>query len=497
MADILLGIDLGTSACKVGAFSLDGRMLAQASAAYPTAYPQPGWSEQAPEVWWQAACRALQELMAQGATPARDVLGIAVSGQSWAMVMVDSAGQALLPSPIWTDSRAQAQCEAILRLIPEEELFALSGNPLQPGYTFPKILWCKQHHPRVYQACAAILQSNSFIAFRLTGQFSQDRSQGYGLCCYDISAGQWDEEVCARLGVDPGLLPPLFDSHGQVGLVTREAAGQAGLMAGIPVFAGGLDAACSALGVGVIAPGQVQEQGGQAGGMSICTASPFMDRRLILSTHVVPGRWLLQGGTTGGGGALKWCRETFCPGLDFQQMDSLAAGVPPGCDGLTFLPYLAGERSPLWEPGAQGVFYGLRYASGRAHMIRAVMEGVAFSLRHNLETARATGTGISLLRATGGAARSALWTQMKADVTGIPLELPSSEESTALGAALLAGVGAGAYRGFAQAVARAVRPGRRLEPGEGSQAAYNKAYARYRELADRLLPMMAQRGGQP
>ena len=491
MSRYLLGLDIGTSACKAAVFDGEGRVLAETSEAYPVQYPHPGWAEQQPDDWWQAVCRALKKL-ARDVNPSC-IAGVGVDGQSWSAVAVDAGGNVLCPTPIWTDTRARAECEEMRRCMAEEDWFQIGMNPLQPGYTLPKILWYKNHRPEVYENARWILQSNSFIAYRLTGHATQDVSQGYGLQCYDVRRGQWNTEAFARLGLRPSLLPPLLGCSQVAGHVTDAAAAQTGLLPGIPVAAGGLDAACATLGVGVIDPGQTQEQGGQAGGMSLCLDQCAGDPRLILGAHVVPGRWLLQGGTTGGGGALKWLRETICPELSFEEMSRLAQDVSPGSDGLLFLPYLAGERSPIWNPEAKGVFFGLTYAHSRAHMIRAVMEGTAYALRHNLETARSAGGQVSVMRAMGGSANSLVWTQIKSDVTGKPIEVPSSDRATVLGAAILAGVGVGVYPGFAAAAEKTVRIQRTHAPQAAHQTIYDAGYQRYLELYRRLEPMMTGR----
>jgi xylulokinase len=291
-----------------------------------------------------------------GVKPAQ-IAGIGVDGQSWSAIAVDRYGAVLSPTPIWTDTRSQAVCDALKRRISGDEWFSVCGNPLQPSYTLPKVCWYRQNTPAVYDAAAFILQSNGYIVYRLTGAVTQDLSQGYGYGCFNMRKGCWDRAMARRIGIRESLLPPLFACHEVVGAVTREAALLTGLCEGTPVVAGGLDAACGTLGAGVIAAGQAQEQGGQAGGMSLCIDRYAADERLILSFHVVPGRWLLQGGTTGGGGALKWLRETVCPELSFEQMSTLAETIAPGSDGVTFLPYLAGERSPIWNPDASGVFF--------------------------------------------------------------------------------------------------------------------------------------------
>ena len=486
----LMGIDIGTSGCKVAVFRPSGEAVAQAMSEYPVVYPQAGWAEQNPEDWWAGVCAAVRAVLRDGGIQPSEIAAVGVDGQSWSAIAVDARGKPLCNTPIWTDTRARAECDQIRALVPEETLFQLCGNPVQPSYTLPKILWYRNHLPDVYRDATHILQSNSFIVMRLTGAVTQDRSQGYGLCCFDMRRGQWDADVAARLGIRSELLPPLYDCHDIVGTVTPEAAALTGLRAGTPVVAGGLDAACGTLGAGVTEPGQTQEQGGQAGGMSLCMDQYAADPKLILGFHVVPGRWLLQGGTTGGGGALKWLRENACPELSFAEMSALAQTVPAGSDGVVFLPYMAGERSPLWNPNACGVFFGLDYAKTRAHLIRAVMEGVAFSLRHNLEVAQAAGATAGTLRAMGGSANSEVWTQIKADVTGKRIEVPASDTATTLGAAILAGVGTGVYQSFAEAAARTIAVKRVYEPNPAMMDVYDQRYQAYRELYRCLAPMM-------
>lgn len=490
MAAFLLGIDIGTSACKVALFSPDGTVVAQHSEDYPVLYPHPGWAEQRPDDWWTGVCGAVRGVIAQSGIQPGDIAGIGVDGQSWSAVAVDADGAALCNTPIWTDTRSRQECSAMTGRVNEETLFALSGNPVQPSYTLPKILWYQNNLPEVYRKASYILQSNSFIVQRLTGAFTQDVSQGYGLSCFDMHTGTWNTAMAEALGIRPALLPPIYPCHQIVGKVTRAAATLTGLAEGTPVVAGGLDAACGTLGAGVVDAGQTQEQGGQAGGMSLCIDRYAADPRLILSFHVVPDRWLLQGGTTGGGGALKWLRETVCPELSFQQMDALAAQVPPGSDGVLFLPYMAGERSPIWNPQASGVFFGLSYAKTRGHLIRAAMEGVAFSLRHNLEVAELAGASAQTLRSVGGSANSRVWTQIKADSTGHAIEVPYSDTATTLGAAILAGVGTGVYAGFQDACQQTVQVTRSYTPDFQNKSVYDRQYKAYRELYTRLMPMM-------
>ncbi len=489
MAEYLLGVDIGTSSCKTALFDAEGRVAAQGGQDYPVRYPRRGWAEQDPEEWWDGICRAVREMIARSGISPADIAGIGTDGQSWSAIALDGAGQVLCPTPIWTDTRSAEICRETAARIPEEELFGLCGNPVQPGYTWPKILWYKKHLPDVFAKTEKILQSNSYIVYRMTGEITQDLSQGYGLACFDMRRGRWDDDTCEKLGIPRKLLPDPVPSHRIVGRLTAEAAERCGLTAGIPVAAGGLDAACGTLGAGVTEPGQTQEQGGQAGGMSICIDRYAADPRLILGFHVVPGRWLLQGGTTGGGGALKWLRETLCPELSFEEMSRLAENAPAGSGGVTFLPYMAGERSPIWDPDACGVFFGLNFGVDRARMIRACMEGVAYALRHNLETAEKAGARADVLRAMGGSANSRIWTQIKADVTGREIEVPASDTATTLGAAILAGVGTGMYGSFGEAV-RSIRVKRTFAPEKENRDVYDRGYETYRQLYDSLKELM-------
>jgi len=494
MAVYLLGIDIGTSSCKAALFRPDGTAAASGGSEYPVSYPEKGRAEQDPRDWWNGVCRAVRNLIGESRIDPAEIAGIGVDGQSWSAVALDAAGEVLCPTPIWTDTRSAEICRETAERIGEEKLFALCGNPAQPGYTWPKILWYRKHRPEVFSKTAKILQSNSYIVYRMTGEMTQDLSQGYGLACFDMRKGCWDEEACETLGIPRHFLPEIVPCHRVVGKLTREAAGQTGLIEGIPVVAGGLDAACGTLGAGVVSPGQTQEQGGQAGGMSICIDRYAADPRLILGFHVVPGRWLLQGGTTGGGGALKWLRETMCPELSFAEMSTLAEQAPAGSGGVTFLPYMAGERSPIWNPGACGVFFGLSFSTTRGQMIRACMEGVAYSLRHNLETAESAGARAGTLRAMGGSANSRIWTQIKADVTGCGIEVPGSDTATTLGAAMLAGVGTGVFGSFEEAAAQTVKVRKTFAPDPGAKAVYDQGYETYRKLYERLEGMMRDQG---
>ncbi len=503
MKKYLLGIDIGTSACKVAIFNREGEVIASGNGDYKVYYPKPGYAEQNPQEWWEAIYKTIKTTLLKAGVDKDDIAGIGVDGQSWSAIAVDKDGQVLTNTPIWMDTRADAICKRLNQEIGEAEVFELAGNSLQAAYTTAKIIWYQENMPEVYKNIDKILQSNSFIVYRLTGVLSQDKSQGYGLHCFDMHTGTWNEEMCKRLGIPFHFLPDIYDCHQVVGFVTEEAARLSGLAVGTPVVAGGLDAACGTLGAGVIHPYETQEQGGQAGGMSICLKEYSADPRLILSYHVVPDLWLLQGGSTGGGGVMRWFEKEFA---DFEReegkrtgkssmtlLDDLAEKVNPGSDGVVFLPYMAGERSPIWDVHAKGVYYGLDYSKTKGHFVRAALEGVAYSLKHNLEIAASAGAQVGILRAMGGAANSLLWTQIKSDVTGKPIAVPSSDTATTLGAVILAGVGVGMYRDFEEAVETTVKVRRYHEPNMDNHAVYEENYKTYLELYENLKNTMKER----
>lgn len=492
MGTYLLGIDIGTSACKVAVFEKNGHVLAQSNQPYGLYYPNPGWVEQDADEWWGAICAGIREVLERSGIAPGDLAGIGIDGQSWSAIPVDKDGNALARTPIWMDTRAREICEQVKRELGFARIYKVAGNDFLPSYTTPKMLWFKKNMPKLYEKTDVFMQSNSYIALKLTGVKSMDHSQGYGIHFYNMEDGTLDHELAKELGLCADQIPRLYACHEVVGTVTREASAQTGLLVGTPVVAGGLDAACGTLGAGVYLPGQTQEQGGQAGGMSICVDHALAHPKLILSPHVVPGRWLLQGGTVGGGGALRWFRQEFGQGLSFDELTALAEPVPAGSDGVIFLPYMAGERSPIWNPDAKGVYYGLGFDRTKGHLVRATLEGVAYSLEHNLRVAAEAGAKVGELVAMGGASNSRLWTQIKADVTGKTIHVPTSDTATTLGAAILAGVGVGLYGGFAEALEETIVITRTQEPDMERHEQYRKYMELYLSLSEALTPVFEQ-----
>lgn len=491
---MLLGIDIGTSACKVAVFDKRGKLQAEASEKYEVYYPNPGWAEQNSEEWYNAVCKALKSI--GESFDLSQITAVGVDGQSWSCIPVSKDGKALYNTPIWYDTRSQKQCDMLKETIGFDRIFTLCKNPVEPCYTTPKVLWFKENYPDVYNNTYKFLQCNSYIVYKLTGVFSQDKSQGYGHFFYDMEKSCYDYSMAEEMGIDIEKFPEIYDCHAVVGTINEKASLETGLNVGVGVVAGGLDAACGTLGAGVVKAGQTQEQGGQAGGMSICTKSPFADKRLILSNHVVPSLWLLQGGTVAGGAAMEWFAREFGNSFSdksvFKEIDKEAEKIDAASDGMVFLPYLNGERSPIWDPNAKGLYYNVSLSKTKAHFARATMEGVAYALRHNLETAREAGADFGTLYSMGGSAKSSVWMQIKADVTGCHMVVPEADNASTLGAIILAGVGTGVFESFEEAVEKIVEIKKEYFPNSENTEKYNKAFKKYIKLYESLKEVMAE-----
>ena len=489
----LLGIDIGTTSCKTTLFDFDGNIIVHSSRSYEVLKPKEGYAEQNPEDWFSGVVSAIKEILGKGYNP-DDIVSIGVDGQSWSCIPIDKKGSVLYNTPIWFDTRSTDICEDIKKIISEEELFKICGNPLSPSYSLPKVLWFKKHMKDIYDKTYMFLQSNSYIVYKLTGVVSQDLSQSYGYQFFNINTLEYDLDLAKKLGVDMSKIPPIYHSSDVVGYVSDEASKITGLSKGTMVVAGGLDAACATLGVGVINEGDTQEQGGTAGGMSICTKEAISHPKLILGVHVVNDRWLLQGGTTGGSGVMSWWVHNFGDmnkELPYDEMRRPAKDIAPGSDGVIFLPYFAGERSPIWDPKAKGVFYGLDYTKTRHHMTRALLEGVAYALRDNIETAYESGVRIKKMTTMGGGANSEFWTQIKADVTKIDISIPTNiSSSSSLGAAILAGIGAKVYKSFDEAINRTIKIRTTIKTNKENYQVYDDGFKTYKELYKSLKEIM-------
>ncbi len=492
----ILTIDVGTSSTKTALWDDAGLCVAEASRAYALARPYPTWAEIDGRLWWDAVCAATRQLVAQSRIDPRAVAGIGVDGVGWTLLPVDRHGEPLSPAMIWLDRRAEAEARQLASGPEGERLVALAANPIDAAYVTPKLLWLKANRPEVFDAANAFLTCSGFIVSRLTGRFTCDFTQAYGYHFFDIRRERWCETTAAALGVPLEKMPRLASATDVAGELRPAAAAAMGLTAGAPVIVGCLDAAVGALGAGVTRNGQTNEQGGQAGGMAISLGQVVVERRLIFSHHVLPGQYLLQGGTVGGG-LLGWFRdvlgladETDSQGV-FEALSAQAAGSSPGARGLIFIPYMAGERTPLWNSDARGVFLGLTYSTSRGDMVRAIMEGCAFAVYDNVAVASQHGLEVSEYLGSGGATRSDVWCQIKADVYGRPFCLArrgdGGEGGHALGLYALTAQAVGLSGSAAEHVERLL-PGRRVfEPSLPHHALYRELFEVYRSASRKLL----------
>lgn len=491
-----IGIDASTTATKALLIDEQGEVLAVAATGYDFETPRPLWSEQHPRLWWDGAVQSIRRVLKEAAVDTADVQGIGLTGQMHGLVLLDAQGEVLRPAILWNDQRTQAQCDAMRERLGKQRLIQITGNDALTGFTAPKILWVQQEEPEIYARVRHILLPKDYVRYRLTGDFATDKAGAAGTQLFDIGARDWSDEVLAALGIERALLPPTFEGTAVTGHLTAEAAEATGLRAGIPVVAGGGDQAAQAVGVGAIEPGIVALTLGTSGVVFATTDEPFVEPngRLHAFCHAVPGKWHLMGVMLSAAGSLRWFRDTLAPGVDYDALVDEARDVPAGSDGLFYLPYLTGERTPHPDPLARAGFIGLTVRQGRPHMTRAVLEGVAFGLRDSFELMKQAGAAtIRQVRISGGGAKSALWRQIFADVFDSELVTVNTSEGAAYGAALLAGVGAGAFADAATAVAQTVHVTGSTAPGE-NVAAYDAAYAVYRDLYPALkdqFPRMA------
>ena len=466
----LLGIDVGTSGCKVLLIDENGRILKQASAEYPLSAPRPGWSEQNPEDWWQGVVRCLDEI---GETRP-DAIGL--TGQMHGAVFLDADDNVVRPAILWNDQRTVEECAEIDATVGRENVRAITCNPPLSGFQAPKLLWLRNHELSNYGKVRSVLLPKDYIRLKLTGEKWTEPSDASGTGLFNVPKRRWDLGMMAALEIDPALFPPSAESF----LPTAHTVRGAGLTAGVPVVGGGGDQAAAAVGTGAVVPGVVSVSLGTSGVVFTAIDGPEYDPSGAAHTFChANGGWHAMGVMLSCAGALRWYRDTVAPGSSYDDISAEAATAPAGCEGLTFLPYLSGERTPHNDPLARGMWAGLSLAHTRAHLARSVFEGATFGLREGFESLKALGARADELRVNGGGAKSAFWLQMLADVFGTPCTTLEVDEGPAFGAALLAGVGAGVWPDVASAAQAAVRRKGRVEP---SGTDYEEAYDRYRRL---------------
>jgi xylulokinase len=496
----LMGIDVGTTGTKTLLIDEAGTLVASAVAEYPMYTPRPQWAEQEPEDWWQAAITSVRQVLKSSGISADEISGIGLTGQMHGMVLLDAEGQVLRPCILWNDQRTAAQCEWIMNVVGRERFLDLTLNPALPGFTAPKIIWTRDHEPDVYAKAAKVLLPKDYIRYRLTGLYATEVSDASGTVLLDVSQRKWSQEVLDELGIPMEWMPECVESIEQTGSVSRAAADSTGLAAGTPVVGGGGDQAASAVGTGVVEPGLVSVTLGTSGVVFAYTDEPSRDPlgRLHTFCHAVPNKWHVMGVTLSAGGSYRWFRDALgqaegtvarLTGVDpYVILDAEAEQVPVGSQGLYFLPYLTGERTPYADPNARGSFVGLTVRHDKRHMVRSVLEGVAYSLRDCIELFRDLDVPIQQVRAVGGGARSAAWRQILANVFGTEMVTINITDSTAYGGALLAGVGTGIYASVPEACAQTIHIVDRTEPVAEHVKTYNDAYPVYQSLYHALKP---------
>lgn len=491
---LFLGIDAGTSALKAVAIDETGVVRARASSSYDTITPQPGWTEQRPDDWWQACRAAVIALGTQVAL--RDVVAIGLAGQMHGSVFLDAEREVIRPALLWNDQRTVAESEAIERTIGVSRLVRITGSRSYTGFTAPKLLWLRQNATIAYKRLHHLLLPKDYLRLQLTGELATDVGDASGTGLFDVGARAWSDEIVDALDLDRDLLPPAREGPEITGRVTLDVAADLGLTPGTPVVAGAGDAQAAAIGAGVVTPGIAVTNIGTSAQIFApsATYTPEPQGRLHAMCHCVPGVWHTMGAMLSGGGSIAWLGRALAPVSGPDPVDrllALAAGSPPGARGLLFLPYLTGERMPVNDPQARAAFVGLSLEHDIADMARAVMEGVAFNLRQILDITRAGGVRVDEMRLTGGATGSDVWTQIIADAFEMPVSLLESTEGTAIGAALLAATGAGAFASVPEASSSCVRVSSTLLPTVEGVAACSEAYERYVRLYDATRAIVA------
>ncbi|GCE20610.1 xylulokinase [Dictyobacter kobayashii] len=507
----LLGIDLGTTGVKAALFAVeDGHVIADAFFEYPLFHPHPGWAEQNPSDWWEATISAIRLCLKEGASKgaaAEDVRGLGLSGQMHGVVLLDSNQHVLRPCIIWADQRSDAQCRWITEKVGASNLIQYVSNPALTGFSAPKLLWVRDNEPEIFAQARTMLLPKDYIRYRLTGVLAMEISDAAGTCLLDVKHGNWSQEVLAALELNPSLLPPVVPADAASGSITAEVAGLTGLRAGTPVAGGGADNACGAVGNGVVEPGLALVSVGTSGIVLAHSNSPQVDTsgpvpRVHTFNHAVPDAWYLMGVTQGAGLSFRWLRDNIglperalerWTGIDpYELLAKEAESIPAGSEGLIFLPYLQGERTPHLDAYARGGWIGLTASHDRRHLVRSVLEGVAFSLKDCYAIIQEQGLQLNQVRATGGGAKSPLWRQIIADVLGVELVVTNASEGPAFGAALLAGVAGGAYSTVQEACARTVQVVQRTAPDTALAPAYEQAYEVYKALYPALKPIISR-----
>lgn len=492
--EYLLGVDLGTSGTKTVLFDIEGNVKASKTVEYPLYQEKNGWAEQDPLDWWNAAVETIRSVITESGVRNTDIKGLGISGQMHGLVMLDKDGNVLRRSIIWADQRTGKECEEITRLVGEKRLIEITANPALTGFTASKILWVRNNQPEIYAKCAHILLPKDYIRYMLTGDFATEVSDASGMQLLDVPNRCWSDEVLEKLSIDKALLPKVYESPDVTGVISEKAAELTGLAAGMIVVGGAGDNAAAAVGTGVVENGKAFTTIGTSGVVFAHTDNISIDPkgRIHSLCCAVPGAWHVMGVAQSSGLSLKWFRDNFCHaeieaaagmGVDpYYIMDQQAARSPIGCNRLLYMPYLMGERSPHLDPDCRAAFIGLNTIHTKYDMLRAIMEGVTYSLRDSLEVLREMGGSVDCMLACGGGGTSKLWRQMLADTFNCSVRTVASKEGPALGVAILAGVGAGIYPSVQEGCRRVIRLNAPQEPIAENVPQYEAYYRMYVKL---------------
>ncbi len=494
-----LGLDIGTSGAKALLINSAGAVIARAVHEYPLHTPHPQWSEQDPADWWRGAAAAIQDVLSQSATEPGDVACVGMTGQMHGLVLLDAKGEPVRRAILWNDQRTAVECDAIHDRLGAEQVIAVTGKPALTGFTAPKVLWVRTHERSAFDRAAHLLLPKDYVRFKLSGTHAIDVADASGTGFFDVSRRAWADEVVEALDIPRSWLPPVFESPEVCAAVDAAGAAATGLREGTPIVAGAGDQAAEAVGCGIVVPGRVSVTIGTSGVVFAATDTPRIDApgRLHTYCHAIPERWHMMGVMLSAGGSLRWYRDTLaaseCADAEARGVDpyevilECAAASEPGAGGVTFLPYLTGERTPYADPDARGAFLGLTLRTSRKDLARAVIEGITFGLRDALELVTECALPIDSIRVSGGGTRSPIWRQILADIFDAPVTTVTAVEGAAYGAALLAGVGAGAWPDVDAAAEATVQEidGTIPTANDRHKEAYRAAYAQYRSFAER------------
>src|SRR5215471_5620953 len=477
-----LGIDIGTGGTRALLVDERGKIRASATAPHEDMLMErPLWAEQRPHNWWDAALEAIRGALARAQISGREVRGIGLSGQMHGLVILDKDNEVIRPSLIWCDQRSQAQVDYVNRTVGSAKILSYTANPVLTGFTLPKLLWVRGHEPENYARVRKMLLPKDYVRFQLTGEFATEVSDASGTALFDVVRREWSSPMIDALSLDPAILPECHESVAITGAISASVAGVTGLAPGTPVVGGGADQASSAVGNGIVEPGAVSCTLGTSGVVFAHLEQVAYDPlgRVHTFCHAVPGKWHVMGVTQGAGLSLQWFRDQFCPASDYDALMSEAAQSPAGAQGLFWLPYLMGERTPHLDPTARGGWIGLTAAHTRADLVRSLLEGVSYSQKDCLDVIEQMGVAAKSVRLSGGGARSPFWQQMLADVFGKPVSILENQEGSAYGAALLALVGTGEYASVREVCKAAVHEVRTCEPQPAAQEIYAKGHRTY------------------